>query len=317
MEVFGPVPSRRLGQSLGINNIPPKFCSYSCIYCQLGRTDKMKIERAGFYRPMDILKKTGAKMDELVAAGEKVDYITFVADGEPTLDENLGLEIELMRSLGPKTAVISNASLIWMDRVKEDLSKADWVSLKVDAVDEDTWRSADRPHGQLDLSKILEGIKDFAAGYKGTLVTETMLVKGVNDNQETILRTADYLAGIKSSMTYLLVPSRPPSEGWVERPDMDSLKRIYAAMTQKIGPTVELIGGDEGDSFFFTDDIVKDILSITSVHPIREDVIDRLLAERGCSWDTIKRLVQQGVLQQFDYENKRFYVRKVGERGKG
>jgi wyosine [tRNA(Phe)-imidazoG37] synthetase (radical SAM superfamily) len=277
----------------------------------------MRIERAEFYQPQDIFKETKDKMDELANAGKRVDYITFVADGEPTLDKNLGQEIELLRSLGPKTAVISNASLIWMDHVKADLNKADWVSLKVDAVDEDIWRSVDRPHGKLDISRILEGIMDFAAGYKGTLVTETMLVKGANDNQESISKTADFLAQIKSSKTYLLVPSRPPSEGWVKRPDMENLKKIYAVMGQKLGPAVELVGGDEGDNFFFTDDIVKDIMSITSVHPIREDVIDKLLGERRYSRDAIEDLVEQGVLEQFDYENKRFYVRKVGERGKG
>lgn len=316
MIVFGPVPSRRLGQSLGINNIPPKHCSYSCIYCQLGRTDNMRMERTKFYRPEDISKTAKDKMDQLKRAGERVDFITFVADGEPTLDKNLGREIELLRSLGTKTAVISNASLIWMDDVKEDLSKADWVSLKVDTVDESIWRAVDRPHGRLDICSILGGIKDFAASYKGTLVTETMLVKGLNDSLESISKTADYLADVGPRKVYLLVPSRPPSEGWVKRPGMNSMKQAYAVMSERVGPVVEIIGEDEGDGFFFTDDIVKDILSITSVHPIREDVIDKLLADRNCSWDAIETLVGQGVLERYDYENKRFYVRKVGERGK-
>jgi len=314
--VFGPVPSRRLGQSLGINNIPPKHCSYSCIYCQLGRTDNMRMERAEFYRPGDIIKTAKDKMDQLKRAGERVDYITFVADGEPTLDKNLGREIELLQSLGTKTAVISNASLIWMDDVKKDLGKADWVSLKVDTVDRNIWRTVDRPHGRLDICRILEGIKDFAVDYKGTLVTETMLVKGLNDSLESISKTADYLADVRPRRVYLLVPSRPPTEGWVKRPGMNSMKQIFAIMSERVGPVVEIIGEDEGDSFFFTDDIVKDILSITSVHPIREDVIDKLLTDRNCSWDAIETLVGQGVLERFDYENKRFYVRKVGERGK-
>lgn len=315
MEVFGPVPSRRLGQSLGVNNIPPKFCSYSCIYCQLGRTNHMQAERTGFYRPEDIYDKTKAKMQELGKAGERVDYITFVADGEPILDKNLGREIELLRSLGTKIAVISNATLIWMDDVKEDLGKADWVSLKVDAVDRDIWRAVDRPHGKLEIERILSGIKDFADGYNGTLVTETMLVKGLNDSSDSISKTADYLTEIGPEKAYLLVPTRPPSETWVERPDMDSLKMAYAVMSQRLGTAVEVIGEDEGNSFFFTDNIADDILSIASVHPIREDVIDSLLNERGSSWGQIEELVQQGILERFEYENKRFYVRKVGERG--
>jgi wyosine [tRNA(Phe)-imidazoG37] synthetase (radical SAM superfamily) len=274
------------------------------------------MERAEFYRPGDIIKTAKDKMDQLKRAGERVDYITFVADGEPTLDKNLGREIELLQSLGTKTAVISNASLIWMDDVKKDLGKADWVSLKVDTVDRNIWRTVDRPHGRLDICRILEGIKDFAVDYKGTLVTETMLVKGLNDSLESISKTADYLADVRPRRVYLLVPSRPPTEGWVKRPGMNSMKQIFAIMSERVGPVVEIIGEDEGDSFFFTDDIVKDILSITSVHPIREDVIDKLLTDRNCSWDAIETLVGQGVLERFDYENKRFYVRKVGERGK-
>ena len=100
MIVFGPIPSRRLGQSLGINNIPAKTCSYSCVYCQIGRTNKMQMSRSNFYDPKDIFLETQSKINDLNTKGEKVDYITFVADGEPTLDINLGTEIELLRQFG-------------------------------------------------------------------------------------------------------------------------------------------------------------------------------------------------------------------------
>lgn len=273
------------------------------------------MERLEFYSPEDLFEKARVRINQLKKAEERVDYITFVADGEPTLDKNLGREIDLLCSLGPRVAVISNASLIWMDDVKEDLYKADWVSLKVDAVDQEIWRLVDRPHGGLYIERILEGIEGFAANYKGTLATETMLIKGVNDGLECISQIADFLVGVRPNAAYILVPSRPPSEGWVKRPDMDNLKEIYAAMSEKLGPVVEMVGGDEEDSFFFTGDIVKDVLSITSVHPIREDVIARLLTDRNCDWDIIEGLLKQGVLESYNYENKRFYVKKMGERG--
>src|SRR5690554_2454908 len=97
MTVFGPVPSRRLGQSIGVNNIPPKTCSYSCIYCQIGRTDRMRIERCEFYKPEDIYRDLETKMKELNSNNEPVDYITFVPDGGPALDANIGREIRLVR----------------------------------------------------------------------------------------------------------------------------------------------------------------------------------------------------------------------------
>ena len=162
MIVYGPVPSRRLGQSLGVNNIPPKICSYSCVYCQIGRTKRMQIQREDFYKPEDIYSEVKSKVDQLKENGEHLDYISFVPDGEPTLDKNLGIELNLIKNLNVKTAVITNASLLWMDEVKEDLSKADWVSVKIDAVNEDIWHGIDRPHGNLSHQKVLEGMIDFS-----------------------------------------------------------------------------------------------------------------------------------------------------------
>ncbi|MCK4471545.1 MAG: radical SAM protein, partial [Anaerolineae bacterium] len=117
MIAFGPVPSRRLGRSLGINNIPPKICTYSCVYCQLGRTIKMQIKRHAFYEPEKVLQDVHDKVEKVRETGERIDYLTFVPDGEPTLDVNLGREIELLRPLGIKIAVISNGSLIGREDV--------------------------------------------------------------------------------------------------------------------------------------------------------------------------------------------------------
>ncbi len=99
MKVFGPIPSRRLGQSLGINNIPPKTCSYSCVYCQVGRTSRMLTERREFYKPEEILSEVAERIINIRKANETIDYITFVPDGEPTLDLNLGEMIEMLKVL--------------------------------------------------------------------------------------------------------------------------------------------------------------------------------------------------------------------------
>ena len=144
--VFGPIPSRRLGRSLGINNIPPKVCSYSCIYCQIGATDSMSIKRNEYFSPKDILIEVSEKVKQLQSTGERIDYLTFVPDGEPTLDINLGKTIDLLKPLGIKIAVITNSSLLWDEEVQKDLFKADWVSVKIDTVDEKIWHKIDRPN---------------------------------------------------------------------------------------------------------------------------------------------------------------------------
>jgi len=156
------VPSRRLGRSLGINNIPPKRCSYSCIYCQLGRTTHMQIEREAFFEPEELAQSVKERVKQVREKGEFIDYLAFVPDGEPTLDINLGKEIELLRPLGIKVAVITNATLLWHEEVIQDLQRAHWVSLKVDAVTSDVWHRVNRPYKQLKLDVVLDGMIQFA-----------------------------------------------------------------------------------------------------------------------------------------------------------
>ncbi|RLF97572.1 MAG: radical SAM protein, partial [Candidatus Wolframiiraptor sp.] len=158
--VFGPVPSRRLGKSLGINNIPAKVCSYSCIYCQLGRTIELSVRRRSFYDPEELVKEVREKLETYRG---KLDYITFVPDGEPTLDENLGVEVKLLREITDiPIAILTNASLIFLEKVGEDLMDLDLVSLKVDAISKKTWVKINRPHPSLSLDEILKGIQSFS-----------------------------------------------------------------------------------------------------------------------------------------------------------
>lgn len=315
MIVYGPVPSRRLGQSIGINNIPPKTCTYSCIYCQLGRTNKMSVKRCEFYKPEDIFNEAKIKWEQLVKENRHVDYFTFVPDGEPTLDINLGKEIELIRHFNTKIAVITNASLLWMDSVKEDLMKADWVSVSIDAADEDTWHKIDRPHGLLNLSEILNGITEFSKEFRGTLVTETMLVDKINDSDESIKKIAEELSLIHPNEIHLLVPTRPPAENYVKRTSKERLLNAARIIRDATGLDVECITGDEKeDGFFFTEAIVDDLLSITSVHPVREDIIEELLRKRKAEKTIVTTLVEQGRLQGFIYEGKKFYRKSFQKR---
>ena len=300
MIVYGPVPSRRLGQSLGINHIPPKVCSYSCCYCQLGRTDKMQIERQEFYSPLTIRSEVEHKLQQLMQSGQGVDYLSFVPDGEPTLDLNLGTEIAMLKQFRKKIAVITNASLLWREDVRKDLAEADWVSVKIDAVDSDIWRAVDRPHGVLDLSSVLDGVVAFARQYKGQLVTETMLVDGLNDSAEALEKLADFLAMVRPQIAYLLVPTRPPAERSVRRPSNARLLEAARMIRRTAGVKVEWITGDEReDGFFCTGDIVEDLLSITAVHPLRAEIVDEITKHRASGENLVEELVKQGLLLEF------------------
>ena len=193
MIAYGPVPSRRLGRSLGINNIPPKACSYACTYCQVGHTVDRRFERREFYTPQEILREVEFRLETVARQGEHIDYLSFVPDGEPTLDVNLGIEIEQLEKFGLPVAVITNSSLLDIPGTQDELAGADWVSLKIDTVDEVVWRSLNRPHPALDFPSILKGMMDFRDMFSGALVTETMLVAGLNDGAEQVSATADFL----------------------------------------------------------------------------------------------------------------------------
>lgn len=224
---FGPVPSRRLGRSLGVNNVPYKSCTYSCVYCQLGKTNNKLIRRRRFYRPEDILIEVERKVRELRLKGERIDYLTFVPDGEPTLDVNIGREISLVKRTGVPVAVMTNASLLWNNRVKESLLEADLISLKVDAVSENLWRLANRPHKKLQLNDVLEGIREFTEGFEGKIISETMLIDGIKYDGE-FERIGIFLEKLKNlSMTYIAVPTRPPTEEWVKPARNDVLNEAF------------------------------------------------------------------------------------------
>jgi wyosine [tRNA(Phe)-imidazoG37] synthetase (radical SAM superfamily) len=310
MIAFGPVPSRRLGRSLGINNIPPKVCTYSCVYCQLGRTMKMQVERQAFYEPGEILRAVEDKIEKVRAVGESIDYLAFVPDGEPTLDVNLGQEIELLKRLGLPIAVITNSSLIWRQGVREDLMGADWVSLKFDAVEEELWRRIDRPHGKLELPSILAGALEFARVYEGDLVTETMLVAGVNDAEGALRKIAGFLARLKPAAAYLAIPTRPPAEEWVRLPNEEIVNRAYQILSERV-KRVEYLIGYEGNDFAFTGDVEQDLLSITAVHPMREEAVSEFLAQAQVGWAVVHKLVEQDQLAKTEYGGRRFYMRRL------
>lgn len=310
MLAFGPIPSRRLGRSLGINNIPAKNCSYSCIYCQLGRSSKKNFERCAFYKPEDIVNDVKKKINKVKETGETIDYLTFVPDGEPSLDINLGNEIDLLKHLEIKIAVITNSSLIWIPEVQKDLIKADLVSLKVDSTRESIWHSINRPNEKLELTSILEGVINFARTYNGKLITETMLIKNVNDSEDGVEETRDFISKLKPSIAYLSIPIRPPSEEWVRPPDETIINNAYQIFSKKI-EHVEYLIGYEGNAFAFTGNVEEDLLSIMAVHPMRKEAIDSFLMKANSNWSVIEKLLHQNQLAKLSYQENDFYMRKL------
>lgn len=305
---FGPVPSRRLGKSLGINNIiAPKTCSYNCIYCQVGKTIRKSSEREAFYEPQLIYENV-TKHLETTGENNLPDYLTFVANGEPTLDKNLGKSIKLLKSTGIPVAVISNASTLYNSSVKDDLGQADWVSLKMDAGDIITWHLVNRPVNGLNFCRMLTEIMNFSSTYSGRLFTETMLVNGFNDSPENVSALAGIINEIRPEKAYLAVPTRPPAEKAVKPPEVEKLNLAWQSFN-KLKIKTELLTGFEGSDTGFTGNIYEDILNITAVHPLREDSLLKLIQNDGAEHSVVDSLINQHLIKMVIYEGRKYFIR--------
>jgi wyosine [tRNA(Phe)-imidazoG37] synthetase (radical SAM superfamily) len=268
----------------------------------------MSLERRAFRSPREVAAAARRHLRECEAAGRAVDVLTVVPDGEPTLDVNLGRLVVALARLGPPVAVITNGSLLHRADVRADLGGADWVSLKVDAATAAVWRSVDRPHGRLRYADVRAGAEAFAAGFSGTLVTETMLVPGCNDADEALEAVADRLAALRPAVAYLAVPTRPPAEGWVRAPAPDDLVRAHAILSRAV-PRVELLAGEPEAPVTASSDLERDLEAITAVHPLDEEAVVALGGGDASALVVAAALVDRGRLAEVVYEGRRFFVR--------
>lgn len=312
---FGPVPSRRLGRSLGINNVPAKRCTYSCVYCQLGYKKTRKPVRKEFFKPEKIANSLEKKIQKKHDLLENVDFITIVPNGEPTLDLNLGRLIKLLRKFNVPLAILTNGSLLWKEDVRNELSDLDLVSIKVDAVKEQNWRLINCPNEYLHQNKILAGVLDFSEDFNGKIITETMLIDSLDYD---FVKLGEYLKKIKNlHKSYITIPTRPPSFPWVRPADETTITDAYQALSELLGKNrIELMLGFEGSDFYFSGDIEKDILSITSIHPIREKTLKEILTKLNYSWDVVENLIREKKLSITLYNKEYFFLRNINQKEK-
>jgi wyosine [tRNA(Phe)-imidazoG37] synthetase (radical SAM superfamily) len=227
MFVFGPVPSRRLGFSLGVDIIPRKYCNFDCIYCQIGKTTRKNVTRKKFFEVEEVVKE----IVDTIQFAEKVDFVTFSGSGEPTLNENLGAMIkEVKKSVNTPIAVITNSSSLWIEEVRNDLFNADVVLPSLDAASDEVFKSMNRPQANLELTFIIEGIKSLKKDYKGRIWLEIMLIKGVNDSPDELQKLRFILNDLRVDKIHLNTVTRPPSEknaGPLNRKELEKIKKFF------------------------------------------------------------------------------------------
>jgi wyosine [tRNA(Phe)-imidazoG37] synthetase (radical SAM superfamily) len=232
--VYGPVASRRLGFSLGVDIIPFKTCTLDCVYCQLGSTGKTTVRRGRWFPPKEILAQIKAAVD----SGQRIDIITFSGSGEPTLCRDLGLLIRAIKRMTRiPVAVLTNATLLTRPDVRRDLTAADIVVPSLDAVAPPVFRRVNRPNAALDNARIIDGLARFRDEFKGELRLEIMLVKGVNDSAAAIKAIKAAVARVRPDRIELNTVVRPPAERRAAPLSASDLERIRTAL----GPTAEVV----------------------------------------------------------------------------
>lgn len=310
MITFGPLQSRRLGRSLGVNNIPSKRCSYSCIYCQVGPTRRRSTKRREYSNERRVVDGVAARMELCRKAGEPIDCVTFVPSGEPTLDANLGSEIRAVRRLGHPVAVLTNGSLLTRSDVRGELMAADIVSIKVDSVDPQVWKRVNRPAPGLDLEEVREGILQFSRQYTGRLLTESMMLRRINDDPREVHRLAHFLARIDPYRAYLTTPVRVPATS-VESPSDQAMARLFTIVASHVQSAGLLLPGYPL-MLAGLEDAAKDLLSTVTVHPLCEESVAEYLEVTGQDWTVVDDLIDRGALRRTRHDSKVFFVRGHG-----
>ena len=277
----------------------------------------MTTERQAFYEPEDVFHEVERKAKEAASRNHRIDYLTFVPDGEPTLDISLGDEISLLNQIGVPTAVLTNASLLWREDVRKDLLKADLLSLKVDAMSGELWRKINKPHESLRLGTVLEGIFEFTKSFKGKIVSETMLLDEVDYGDE-FERIAEFLGQLeKLDKAYIGIPTRPPTEKWVKPAREKVVNASFQVFANELdADRVEYLIGYEGNAFASTGNVEEDLMSITAVHPMREEAVMEFLGNANADWLVAKKLLREGELIELPYEGNKYYMRRLPSRRK-
>jgi wyosine [tRNA(Phe)-imidazoG37] synthetase (radical SAM superfamily) len=271
--VYGPVPSRRLGQSLGIDTIPLKTCNWNCVYCQLGRTKPLTNERKDYFPPTEILAEVQAAL-EAHQPGE-IDWVTFVGSGEPLLHASMGWLIRQVKSMTDlPVAVITNGSLLYLPEVRKELVAADAVLPTLDAGTAKLYRQINRPHPEITFDGFVQGLIAFREEYRGRLWLEVMLVRGLNDNPNALWDIAKIMKFIKPDTVHINLPTRPPAETWVQPPHEESLMHAIAMF----GNIAEVVHPAEG-SFDLSgyDNPIDAVIGIIIRHPMRQEELERTL----------------------------------------
>ena len=300
--IFGPVPSRRLGLSLGVDVIPFKTCSFDCVYCELGRTTNKTTERKE-YIPLEEIKR---ELTEKLKENIKIDYITIAGSGEPTLYSKLGELIDFIKSVTDiPVAILTNGSLLWDKAVQDQLKNADLVKPSLDFGTEEILKKANRPDENLSFNKIVEGLIEFSHIFKNKIWLEVFLLKNISANDGEVKKIADIVNKIRVDKIQLNSVDRPPAEKFAKALTMDEMNKYKTFFKHN---EVEIIfkfqpkdvnGGEANES---------DLLNLLRRRPCSvEDIASGLQINRNEAVKSANKLLEEKKVRLENVGGKNFY----------
>ena len=229
--LYGPVPSRRLGRSLGVDLVPPKICTYDCVYCQVGKTTERTLQRKEYIPTEEVLEEV---KNFLSKRGTPIDHFSLSGSGEPTLHSQIGSVIKGIKGMSPiPVAVLTNGSLLYLEEVRDDLSHADIILPSLDAVSEEVFARINRAHKGISMVKVIEGLVEFRKVYQGQIWLEILFCKGVNDDRNELRRMKGAVNRIQPDRIHINTVVRPPAEPWAAPLSLEEMEEIQAFFGKK------------------------------------------------------------------------------------
>jgi wyosine [tRNA(Phe)-imidazoG37] synthetase (radical SAM superfamily) len=300
--IYGPVPSRRLGFSLGVDIVSHKICTLDCIYCQLGRTTHKRVKRKSFAPSADIIDE----IRKSVSAGHDIDFITFSGSGEPTLNSDIGSLIHEVRKITSiPVAVLTNGTLLFREDVQKDLMEAHVVIPSLDAVSPEMFQRINRPHHSLTIQSIMKGMRDFREKYTGQIWLEIMFIKNFNADRQELSEMKKAIAEIRPDKVYLNTVSRPPSEVYAEPLSVTEMR----AIKDYLGGNCEVIAEFHKKRSPEGQDVKGSIVEMTKRRPITVTDIANVLGISETNAESIlERLMAEGTVTEKQYGKKNYYI---------
>jgi len=305
--LYGPVPSWRLGRSLGVDPIPRKTCNWNCVYCQLGRTQPVVCRREDYVEPGVVVKALRHFFE--THPQEDVDWVTFVGAGEPLLHAQIGRMIrDAVALTGLPVAVITNGSLLYRPEVRREVSAAQAVLPSLDAGNPTLYRRLNRPHPEVTFQRHVDGLKAFRQEYDGELWIEVMLIRGLNDDDQALEEITSLLHQIRPDEIHINTPTRCPAEPWVEVSDTERVMQA-SVFFERVAPVRLAHATDGAFNLSECDSVVDGIIGIITRHPMSEEELGRALTcwAPGYEGEVLAKLAESGRARVVLRGTKRFW----------